>query len=100
MQKRTDLEPNNPEAWLRLAEFYSEKVRTDAKLPSALAKRHVMSGLKSVDWALKLDADYRDALIVNSVLLAQRSRYEKDPALRKRLIEQAEALKRRAEPGQ
>lgn len=100
LQKRTDLEPNNPEAWLRLAEFYSEKVRTDAKLPSALAKQHVMSGLKSVDWALKLDADYRDALIMNSVLLVQRSRYEKDPDLRKRLIEQAEALKRRAERGQ
>ena len=77
LQKRTDLEPNNPEAWLRLAEFYSEKVRTDAKLPSALAKQHVMSGRKSVGWALKLDADYRDALIVNSVLLVQRSRWSR-----------------------
>ena len=26
LQKRADVEPNNPEAWLRLAEFYSEKV--------------------------------------------------------------------------
>ena len=97
LQKRTDSEPNNPEAWLRLAEFYSEKVRTDTRLTSALAKQHVMSGLKSVGWALKLDSDYRDALVVNSVLLVQRSRYETDPALRQRLIEQAEALKRRAE---
>ena len=99
LQKQADFAPNNPEAWLRLAEFYSEKVRTDTKLPSALAKQHVMSGLKAVDYALKLDENYRDALMVNSVLLVQRSRYETDPALRKKLIEQAEALKRRAERG-
>jgi hypothetical protein len=80
-----------------LAEFYAEKVRTDAKLPSALAKKHVMSGLKAVGYALALDENNRDALIVNSVMLVQRSRYETDAALRKTLIEQAEALKRRAQ---
>ena len=100
LQKRTDSEPNNPDAWLRLAEFYSEKVRTDTRLPSALARQHVMSGLKAVGRALNLDPDDRDALIVNIVLLVQRSRYEPDPALRQRLIEQAEALKRRAARGQ
>ena len=81
----------------RLAEFSSENVRTDTKLASALAKQHVMSGLKFVSFALRLDDDHQKALIVNSVLLVQRSRYETDPALRQRLIEQAEALKRRAE---
>ena len=100
LQKRADLEPNNPEAWVRLAEFYSEKVRTDTKLPSALAKQHVMSGLKFVSHALMFDPHHQKALIVNSALLIQRSRYETDHALRKGLIEQAEALKRRAERGQ
>jgi hypothetical protein len=96
LQKQVDIGPNNPESWYRLAELYSEKVRSDAALPAELAKQYVASGLKCASWALKLEHNYYEAVLLTGVLLRQSAAYEKDPVSQKRLLAEAEAFEQRA----
>jgi hypothetical protein len=96
LQKQVDIGPNIPESWYRLAEAYSEKVRSDAALPAELAKQYVASGLRGASWALKLNENYYEALLLRGMLLRQAAAYEKDPVSKKKLIAEAETFERRA----
>jgi hypothetical protein len=96
LQKRADIAPNIPENWHALAKHYYEKVKNDANLPSDLAKTYVMRGLEFEKRALMLDPNYYDAVVLRGSLLRQSALYEKDPAIQKRLIAEADALKQRA----
>jgi tetratricopeptide (TPR) repeat protein len=96
-ETRAKMEPNNPEAWHSMAPYYSEKAMKDFKLPKDKAKQYVMRGLEVEDKALSLNPDYFEALAYKNILLRQRANLEKDPALQKRLLAEADDLKQKAE---
>lgn len=96
-ETRAKMEPNNPEAWHSMAPYYSEKAMKEFKLPKDVAKKYVMRGIEVEDKALSLNPDYSEALIYKNILLRQQATLEKDPAVQKRLLNQADEAHRRGE---
>jgi hypothetical protein len=96
MERRATNEPNNPESWYTLAKYCSDKAQNDAKLSRDMAQKYVMRGLEVDDRALLLNPVYYEALTLKDVLLRQRAGFEKDPAVRKNLIAEADAIRAKA----
>ncbi len=92
-EKRASMEPNNPEAWHTMGPYYSEKAMKDSKLSKDVAKKYVTRGLEVEDKALAINPDYYEALAFKNILLRQQANYEKDPAVQKRLLSQADEVK-------
>ena len=91
------MEPTNPENWHALTKQYAEKVRTDARLPKAVAKEYLLKGLDCDEKALAINPDYFDALTLRAFLLRRRAAlYEPDAAMQRKLIAQAEICEQRA----
>jgi hypothetical protein len=95
--KRAEMQPNDPERWYALARYCSEKARTDTRLTRARAKEYVLHGVAMNFHALVINPDYLDALHLQDTLLRQQATFEKDAATRKRVIAQADAIKRYAD---
>jgi len=93
---RAKVEPTNPEAFHTIASYYWEWVYKDKRLPRADALAHVKKGLVAEDEAIKLNPDYFEALSYKNLLLRQQALYERDPALRKSLTDDAEIWLKRA----
>src|SRR5439155_2011992 len=93
---RAKAEPNNPEAWQTIASYYFDESFHDTRLSPAKAKEYVMLGLDAVDKALKINANYFEALTFKNILLRQQARYEKDPKVQKQLLDEADKYKERA----
>ena len=96
-ETRAKMEPNNPEAWHSMAPYYSEKAMKDFKLSKDVAKKYVLRGIEVEDKALAINPDYSEALIYKNILLRQQANLEKDPAVQKRLLQQADEIKARGE---
>ena len=94
---RAKMEPSNPEAWHTIGSFYQDEVFRNKKLPVPKQKEYVMAGLAAEDKALKINPEYYEALIYKNIILRQQANVEKDPALQKRLIAEAEDLKKHAD---
>jgi tetratricopeptide (TPR) repeat protein len=95
-ERRATMEPNNPEAWHTMGPYYYEKALKDSKLTKDVAKKYVMRGLEVEDKALAINPDYYEALAFKNILLRQQALYEKDPAVQKKLISQADDIKAKA----
>ncbi len=93
---RAKVEPNNPEAWHTIATYYWDKVFRDKTLPRAQALGYVKKGITATDDAIRLNPEYFEALSYKNILLRQQALYERDPAVRKQLTDQADVLKARA----
>jgi tetratricopeptide (TPR) repeat protein len=93
---RTKVEPNNPEAWHTISTYYWDKVFRDKWLQRAQALEYVKKGIAASDEAIKLNPDYFEALSYKNILLRQQALYERDPAVQRRLTEEADVLKNRA----
>lgn len=96
LEQRTKLEPNNPEAFHSLSPFYQEKVTKDFRLTPAQKKVYVLKGIAADDKALELNPNYVDAMVYKNILLRQQALLEKDPALQKSLIAEADRLRNKA----
>ncbi len=96
LEQRTKYEPNNPEAYHYMATFYQDKVQRDFRLPAAQKKAYIVKGLEVEDKALALNPNYIEAMIYKNILLRQQATVEKDPAVQKRLIDQADQLRNKA----
>jgi tetratricopeptide (TPR) repeat protein len=96
-QRRAELEPNNPEAWHTMGTFYYEKVFKDRQLSRDVARKYVDAGLAAEDKALALNSDYFEAVTFKNLLLRSKALTERDPAVQKKLIDEAERLRHRAE---
>jgi tetratricopeptide (TPR) repeat protein len=94
--QRAAAEPNNPEAWHTIGGFYQDKVFREKKLPAKVALDYTMKGLEAEDKALQLNPEYFEALSFKNILLRQQALYEKDPAVQKRLITEAEGYYQKA----
>jgi len=92
LAERTKFEPNNPEAYHYMATFYQDKIRQDFRLSKAKIHEYALAGIAAEDKALSLNPNYADAMIYKNILLRVQANTEKDPALQKRLISEAEEL--------
>ena len=93
---RAKVEPNNPEAFHTIASYYWDWVFKDKRLPRADALSNVMKGLAAENEALKLNPDYFEAASYKNLLLRQQALYERDPAKRKELTDEADIWYKRA----
>ena len=91
-----DLQPENPQGYQLVAVFYWEKAFKDKRLTPQQQKDYILKGIDSTNKALKLNADYVDALTYKNILLRMEANLEKDPAKRKPFIDEADELQRRA----
>jgi tetratricopeptide (TPR) repeat protein len=97
LEKRAELEPNNPEAFQMIAGYYEEAARVDTRLTDEVRMEYIQKGIAASDQAIKLNAEYADAIIYKNILLRHQARLIKDPAEQKRLIEEANVLQKKAE---
>jgi tetratricopeptide (TPR) repeat protein len=94
---RAAMEPKNPEAWHTIGASYQDEVFTNKKIPPAKAKEYVVAGIAAEDKALGINPEYYEALIFKNILLRLQANVEKDPAVQKRLLSEADDLKRHAD---
>jgi tetratricopeptide (TPR) repeat protein len=89
--------PSPAEQLLRRAVELWDAVRTNPAIPAAEGRKKLEESLRALDDALKLQADYREALVYKSIVLRlQAEKYEPDPQRAKALIEEAERVRARA----
>jgi tetratricopeptide (TPR) repeat protein len=94
-QARANLEPNNPEAWHTMSTYYQEKAVKDATLSTPKKQEYIKKAIEDDDKALALNAEYADALIYKNILLRMQANYEKDPAVQKKLLNEADVLRQK-----
>lgn len=96
LENRTKYEPNNPEAYHYMGTFYQDKVQKDLGLKPADKRAYILKGLEVEDKALALNPNYVEAMVYKGIILRQQATIEKDPAVQKRLIGEADQLRNKA----
>ena len=89
------LEPNNPEGYHRVAVFYWDKSRGDFRLSANEKRDFIQKGLAMEDKALSLNPDYMEAMTYKNILLRLKANITTDAAEQKRLIEEADKLRKK-----
>lgn len=95
-KQRANAEPNNPEAWQAIATFYWEETSGNESLRPNVGREYTIDGIAATNRALELNPDYFEAVAYKNLLLRQQARYERDPAVQKKLIAEADQLLERA----
>lgn len=73
-QKRTEVDPQNKEAWYTIGVVCWERVKNAGPtLPVEDVEKILQTGLDAMDKALAIDKDYFDALVYTGLLYRQRS---------------------------
>jgi len=93
LEERTKYEPNNPEAYHYMATFFQDKIQKDFRLSKPQQRTYALRGIAAEDKAIALNPNYAEAMIYKNILLRQQANTEKDPAVQKALIAQAEELR-------
>jgi tetratricopeptide (TPR) repeat protein len=96
LKSRAEREPNNPEAFYTIATYYWEKAYRDFTTSQADKIKFVQAGNDAIDKALKLKADYPEALTYKNLLLRVQANLEKDPAKQQSLLKEADQFRDRA----
>jgi tetratricopeptide (TPR) repeat protein len=96
LHSRAEREPNNPEAFYTIATYYWEKAYRDFTTSQADKIKFVAAGNEAIDKAIKLKADYYDALIYKGLLLRVEANLEKNPARQQDLLKEADRYRDRA----
>src|SRR5262245_17785475 len=96
LEQRAAKEPNNPEAFYTISTFYWDKAFRDARLKEAEKKDFVQKGIEAVDHAIQIKPDYAEALVYKGLLLRLKANLEKDPAIQKQLLQEADKLRDKA----
>jgi tetratricopeptide (TPR) repeat protein len=95
LEQAAALEPNNPEGYHRVAVFYWDKSRGDFRLSANEKRDFIQKGLAMEDKALSLNPDYMEAMTYKNILLRLKANITTDAAEQKRLIEEADKLRKR-----
>jgi len=96
LRMRAMLEPDNPEAFYTIGTYYWEKVFRDSRLTDEEEEEYVVLGLRAVDRALMLNADYVDALVYKNILTRMQANKTEDDERRAQLVAEADRLRNRA----
>jgi len=94
--KAADLDPNNPQGYHLIGSYYQEKASKDFRLTPVQKKEYNELGIAAEDKALQLNPNYVEALVYKNILLRQLALVEKDPALQKKMLEEADTLRNKA----
>ena len=90
------LQPESAEAQHRIAVFFWDKTRADAKLDASITKlSYIMQGLDAENQALRLQPDYAEAMTYKNILLRLQANLSTDPAEKAQLIAEADELRNR-----
>jgi tetratricopeptide (TPR) repeat protein len=95
-KQRANAEPMNPEAWQAIATFYFDEIFRNTSLRAAVAREYAIEGIQATDRAIALNSDYYEAVAYKNILLRQQALKERDPAVQKKLIAEADVLEKRA----
>jgi tetratricopeptide (TPR) repeat protein len=96
VQQRAELEPNNPEAHYSIASYYWDEAYRNSRLSEAQKKEYTDKGLDEVDKALKIKADYVEAVVYKGLLLRIKATLTKDLKEQQQLLKQASDLQAEA----
>lgn len=96
LQQRASREPNNPEAHYTIASYYWDEAFRDFRLKEEEKRDYVDKGLAEVNQAIKIKADYIEAITYKGLLLRLQANMEKDGNKQKALLKEAEDLQARA----
>ncbi len=97
LRMRATLEPDNPEAFYTIGTYYWEKAFRDVRLSDEEEGEYILLGMREMDRALALRADYMEALVYKNILLRMQANRSEDIERRAQLIAEANALRNRAE---
>ena len=96
LQQRASREPNNPEAHYTIASYYWDEAFRDFRLKEDQKRDYISRGLTEVDQAIKIKADYIEAITYKGLLLRLQANMEKDATRQKQLLTEAERLQAQA----
>ena len=96
LEQRAKAEPSNPDAFQTIAAYYWDEARGDTSLTDATRREYVQKGLEAVNTAIKMKADFVEALTFKGLLLRLQANLEKDTAKQQALIKEATALGEKA----
>ena len=97
LQKRAELEPNNPEAYFTISTYYWDNAQRNVALKKAEKLDYVGKGLTAVNKAIEIRPDYMEALTYKGLLLRTEANLEGDPAKQQALLKEAIQLQNQAE---
>ena len=96
LEQCATMSPRDPVGYYKLAAFLWEKARRDETLTDPQRQAYVDRGLGHADRALGLGGDFWQAMVYKSLLLGLKARTVSDPAIRQGLVDEADALRKRA----
>lgn len=92
----TTLDPENAELFYALGVLAYEMVGRQPELAAEQKRDLIRRGLAAFDVAESLRADYVQSMVYHGLLLREQVRLESDPAVQRKVIEEADALRQRA----
>ncbi len=90
------IDGSDPGMHMMIARSYLDKVNKDKALAPSQRLTYVTEAISAADRALALDPDSAQALNFKSGLLTQRATLETDPAVKQKLVAEADTLSARA----
>ncbi|MGE5125996.1 MAG: tetratricopeptide repeat protein [Betaproteobacteria bacterium] len=96
LEKCADIDPNDPSGHQKVATFYWDKAYRDPNLTDKQKDEYADKGIVAVDQALKIKPDYWEAIIYKNLLYRVKAQVAKNPAERKRYLDQAVLLQKQA----
>jgi len=96
LDKCADIDPNDPEGHYKLAMFYWDKAYRDPMLGDREKDEFADKGIKAVDDSLQVKPDYWQAIVAKGLLFRVKAQVAKNPADRKKYLDQAILLQKQA----
>jgi predicted Zn-dependent protease len=97
LEARIGQEPQNPEAYHTLSQYYWDEVFSNFRLDDDQRLEYVLAGIAASDQAISLNNNYAEALIFKNLLLRRQALLVDDFGEAQALIAEADALQQRAE---
>lgn len=91
-----ELDPSDPKGYYTVATFYWDQCYRGPLLADAQKKKLADEGLEFVNKALSINEEFTEALIYKGLILREQAKLTRSPAARNRLMDEAQALQKRA----
>jgi tetratricopeptide (TPR) repeat protein len=96
LDKCADIDPSDPEGHYKLAMFYWDKAYRDPLLGDKEKDEYSDKGIEAVDQSLGVKPDYWQAIVAKGLLFRVKAQVAKNPADRKKYLDQAILLQKQA----
>jgi tetratricopeptide (TPR) repeat protein len=96
LERCADMDPNDPDGHYKLAMFYWDKAYRDPMIGDKEKDEYADKGIKAVDDSLQVKPDYWQAIVAKGLLFRVKAQVAKNPAERKKYLDQAILLQKQA----